>query len=449
MTAETDSSPDLDLPPRRRRRTVWIALLLVAAAGGYVLWRRLSPERQEPVSYRTEALARGDIERQVTATGTLSPLVTVTVGSQVTGRLREISVDYNSPVRKGQVIARIDPQLFQTEVERARANLAAARANVEKAEADAREAKLQYERDRDLAKQKVVATAEVQTRFATLQSTRAQVAAARAAVEQAKAALSQARANLAYTTIVSPIDGVVVSRSVDVGQTVAASLQAPTLFTIAEDLRRMEVHTSVAESDIGLVTEGMPVHFTVDAFPNETFAGEVKQLRYEAQTVQNVVTYDAVVRVDNEQLKLRPGMTANVTFVVARRRGVLKVPNAALRFRPTLVPAARRPGARADRAKPGPTGARAKLARRGPPTGAGAKQSQSGPPTGRPGRGHLVWILRHGQPEPIRVSVGITDGSYTEVVAGGLHEADRVIVGIEGQDQRRKPWGRKGPPRIL
>ena len=372
-------------------------------------------------------MSRGDVEKVVTATGTLSARVTVTVGSQVTGRIQAIFVDFNSQVRKGQVIARIDSRLYKTEVDNARANVTAARANLARAQATAREARLQYERDRGLSAQKVVAPAEVETRLATYQSAEAQVAASRAAVEQAKAALSRARTNLAYTTIVSPIDGVIVSRSVDVGQTVAAPLQAPTLFTIAEDLRKMEVHTSVAESDVGQLKVGMKANFTVDAFPDVTFRGLVKQVRYEAQTVQNVVTYDAVVSVDNQTLRLRPGMTANVSFVVDRRNDVLRVPAAALRFRPPRRPKrgeAGRPPRRAAKAR-GPRAAR---------IAPGARTNRT------------VWVLRAGAPVEAKVRTGISDGVNTALVEGDLRQGDRVIVGLEdhgkggkrGKERRRR-----------
>jgi HlyD family secretion protein len=320
------------------------------------------------------------------------------------------------------VVARIDPRLYKTDVDKARANLTAAWANMKMAEATVREAKLQYERDRDLARKKVVAPAEVETRMATYQSAQAQVAARRASVEQAKAALSQARANLAYTTIVSPINGVVVSRSVDVGQTVAASLQAPTLFTIAEDLRKMEVHTSVAESDVGQLREAQVVRFTVDAYPNEEFSGVVKQVRFEATTVQNVVTYDAVISVNNANLKLRPGMTANVTFVVATRDDVLRVPTAALRFK--------LPGdAFATR--------RALVNRR--------VRSE-----------RLLWALRNGKPQSVKIRTGLSDGKYSEVVEGKLRPGEVVIVGIDkgpsavsGSAKGKGGQRRHRPPRIL
>jgi HlyD family secretion protein len=430
--------------PRRRswrRRIILAALLAAAGGGGYALYSYLGAPSRTPVSYQTQAVVRGKVESQVTATGTLSALVTVQVGSQVSGTVNELLADYNSEVSKGQVIARIDPRQLATEVTRARANLASARAGLQKAQATAQEARLQYERDRGLAQQKIVATADVQTRLATYKSAAAQVAAARASVSQARAALATARVKLAYTTIVSPIDGIVVSRSVDVGQTVAASLSAPTLFTIAGDLRQMEVHTSVAESDVGQLKPGMAVRFSVDAYPGEAFAGVVKQVRYEAQTVQNVVTYDAVISVRNDELKLRPGMTTNVTFIVAAADRALLVPSAALRFRP---PGARRPQKPASGTRPTAAGRQ--------PTAAGRQPAAAGKRSGR-----LVWVLgADGAPTSVRIRPGISDGNNTQVLDGELEPGDRVIVGQQGDaggnqaagagspaSKRRGPAGRR------
>lgn len=445
------------LAPAPRRRSRWrkaalVTLLLALGAGGYALYRTYGGGAAAPVSYSTEPLARGRIESQVTATGTLSALVTVQVGSQVSGRIQELYADYNSEVKKGQVIARIDPEVLKTDVTRARANLTSARAGLQKAEAAAHEAKLKYERDRGLAAQNIVAPATVETLEATHRSTVAQVASARADVAVAQAALEAAQVKLAYTTIVSPIDGLVVSRSVDVGQTVAASLQAPVLFTIAEDLRQMEVHTDVAESDVGQLREGMAVRFSVDAYPNESFDGRVKQVRYEAQTTQNVVTYDAVISVRNDQLKLRPGMTANVIFIVAARDDVLLLPNAALRFRPP---------ASASAGNDGPS-----WSKRGSP-GAGAAQKAGASAAARSGGGaarargkrpKLVFVLgADGKPRRVVVRTGISDGSRTELVSGQLKAGDPVIVGIgTGSAGGAQPAGgapqskrRRGPPRIL
>jgi len=361
--------------------------------------------------FETAAVARGPIAARVTATGTLSPLVEVQVGSQVSGRIQELLVDFNDPVTRGQVIARIDPRLFETEVARARANLAAAEANVLRAEAALTDARLKHERASGLYARGMGAKADADTALASYEAAQAELASARAAREQAKAALAQAETNLSYTTIYSPIDGVVISRDVDVGQTVAASLQAPTLFTIAEDLRKMEVHTHVAEADVGKLVPGMAVEFGVDAWPGERFTGTVKEVRYAPQTVQNVVTYDAVVSVDNEDLKLRPGMTAEVVFLVEEREDALLVPNAALRFVP--------PDELLASAEP-------------PPEEDGGGVSR------------VLWVLDGGRPRAVRVRVGITDGRNTEVAGGPLAPGDHVITGLAADSggERRPTFGR-------
>jgi len=321
------------------RWPLWLGVIAVVVAVGVWLLR---PKAKDPAaSFETTAVQRRDVESRVTATGTVSALVTVQVGSQVSGRIQEILVEYNSPVKKGQVIARIDPQLLQAAVERARANLTAARANVQKARVEAENSRRQAERSRTLRDQQFISQSELDTAESAAQVSQAQVTSSEASMAQAQAALNEAEVNLRYATIVSPTDGIVISRSVDVGQTVAASLQAPTLFTIAEDLRKMQVNTSVAESDVGRLQDGMRATFTVDAWPGVNFDGVIRQIRNASQTVQNV-TYDAVIDVENPELKLKPGMTANVTRVTAHRENVVTVPNAALRFRPPEPPRARR-----------------------------------------------------------------------------------------------------------
>ncbi|HEU5060116.1 MAG TPA: efflux RND transporter periplasmic adaptor subunit, partial [Kofleriaceae bacterium] len=360
-------------------------------------------------------------------------LVTVQVGSQVSGRILELKADFNSRVEKGQVIARIDPQLFQTEVAKARANHNSARAQVTRAEAELAQAHRNHDRTTSLAGQQLVAKADVDASLAALQTAEASVAASRAMLSQAKAAVEQAATNLALTTIVSPISGIVISRNVDVGQTVAASLQAPTLFTIAEDLAKMEVHTSVAESDVGRLSAGMPVEFTVDAHPAEQFRGTVKEVRYAPQTVQNVVTYDAVVSVDNSDLKLRPGMTADVTFLIEKRDAVVVVPNTALRFRP--------PQKVLDEIGWKPPDERARAAGGQPRVRGG--RPEKGP---RPGASRrLVWKLgKDGVPAPAMIEIGISDGKLTEVVSG-VAEGETVIVGVVGAEQpSSQPGGAPG-----
>jgi HlyD family secretion protein len=357
---------------------------------------------------------RGRIVAKVTATGTLSAIVTVQVGSQVSGRIAALYADFNSQVKKGQLIAKIDPQLFQAAVEQARANFVAAQANLAKSKAQAVDAERQYQRAKALAERKLIAQADLDTAQSNFEAAQAQVDASAGAVEQARAALHQSEVNFHYTDITSPTNGVVISRNVDVGQTVAASLQAPTLFVIAEDLAKMQVDTSVAEADVGRLSAGMTATFTVDAYPSEAFHGAVRQIRNAPQTVQNVVTYDAVIDVANPDLKLKPGMTANVTFVYAEKDDVLRVPNAALRFRPppdlaAFSNSAGRPSGRAA----GPGGAPAPKAVQTPDQ-------------------RTVWVMRADKPASTRIKTGISDGAFTEVVEGALEPGDAVVTDASG-----------------
>ena len=318
-----------------RSKRLWVVVVLAAIAAGataVVVNRRSA---KPAVQWETTPVDRGRIVARVTATGTLSALVTVQVGSQVSGSIQKLFADFNSPVKKGQLIAKIDPRLFQAALENARANFAQAKATLMKDEVQARFNERQSKRQGALVKDKLIAPADFDTAESAAGTSLAQVEADKANVQQARAILHQAEVNMELTNIVSPTDGVVISRNVDVGQTVAASLSAPIIFVIAEDLRKMQVDTSVAEADVGKLTAGMDATFMVDAYPGERFKGKVRQIRNAAQTVQNVVTYDAVIDVNNSDLKLRPGMTANVNFVFANREDVLRVPNAALRFRPS------------------------------------------------------------------------------------------------------------------
>jgi HlyD family secretion protein len=318
-------------------------------------------------------------------------------------------------VKKGDVVATIDPRLFKAALAQARANKASALASLERAKVQWEDAQRQCDRSGSLAAQKLIAQADAETSEANAKAALAQVHIAEAAVEQAQAALEQAETNLAYTIIVSPIDGVVVSRTIDRGQTVAASFQSPTLFTIAQDLSKMQVDTNVSEADVGQVRAGMKVSFTVDAYPDQQFEGMVRQVRDAAQIVQSVVTYDAVIDVDNSELRLKPGMTTNVTFVWAERDNVLRVPNAALRFRPDLESLVR-------------SGPR-------PPPGLFSPSADEHPASGtviavpqtKPGE-RLVWRPVDGVLDPVVVRVGISDGSWTEILSGPLHEGDALVT---------------------
>jgi HlyD family secretion protein len=400
---------------RRRWYTLGAILVLVAAGAGVWRWRA-SAGKPGP-QLETAQIERGRIVAKVTATGTLSAIVTVQVGSQVSGRIQALFADFNSAVKKGQLIARIDPQLFQASVEQARANFVAAQANLAKSKAQALDARRQYARSKALAEQKLIAQADLDTSEANASVADAQVNASGGAVEQARAALHSAEVNLAYTSIVSPTNGVVISRNVDVGQTVAASLQAPTLFVIAEDLSKMQVDTSVAESDVGRLQPAMDVSFTVDAYPSEIFRGRVRQIRNAPQTVQNVVTYDAVIDVANQELKLRPGMTANVTFVYAEKDDVLRVPNAGLRFRPPADMLA------------SPSPARGAAPRQGAPERGDRNDAASA--AGTPDQ-RTIWIVRAGVPVSVRIRTGISDGTLTEIAEGAVQAGDQVVTDASG-----------------
>ena len=414
--------PEVGADDRRgtlRRRWYAAAVLLLLVAAGLGVWRWRSSARKPVSRMETAQVDRGRIVAKVTATGTLSAIVTVQVGSQVSGSIKALYADFNSRVTKGQLIAKIDPQLFQAAVEQARANYVAAEGNLAKARAQAVDARRQYTRNKALAEQKLIAQADLDTSESNAQAADAQVKASKGALEQARAALHQAGVNLAYTDIVSPTNGVVISRSVDVGQTVAASLQAPTLFVIAEDLAKMQVDTSVAEADVGRLQDGMPASFTVDAYPGEAFQGRVRQIRNAPQTVQNVVTYDAVIDVGNPELRLRPGMTANVTFVYGEKDDVLRVPNAGLRFRPPPDMLASSKGGQkaAGAARAGATAGK----QDGAPPRAPAASDQ-----------RTLWVLREGGPAPVRVKTGISDGTYTEIADGVLQPGDKVITDAQG-----------------
>jgi HlyD family secretion protein len=357
---------------------------------GFTIWWWLSPTTP-PVNYKTAAVDRGPISAMVTATGTVNPVRTVQVGSQVSGKIQGLFADFNSAVAKGQLIAQIDPAPFRTRVIQARANLGSARGNFNKARNLLRQRKLELDRMVALRQQQFVAQADLDLANTNYRDAQAQLEIAQAQVDQMEAALANAELDLGYTKIYSPVDGIVISRNVDIGQTVAASFQTPTLFLIAQDLTHMQVNTNVSEADIGGVAEGKRAEFSVDAYPSEPFKGVVGQVRNAPINIQNVVTYDVVVEVDNRELKLKPGMTANVSIFTAYRDAVLRVPNTALRFRP--------PGAPADRKEP------------------------------------TVWLEAKERPRPVPIKTGVADSAFTEVQSGELREGDRVIIGLAATEE--------------
>jgi HlyD family secretion protein len=406
----------------------WIVPLLLLLAGGAGYYKYASASRAPVVEYKTATLDKRRIVGRVTASGTLQAVVTVQVGSQVSGRIQFLYADFNSTVKKGELVAKIEPQLFQAAVAQASANYRAAKASVSQAEAKSLDAERQYKRAKELHDQGLATEVDVETAQTTAAVAAAQVESAKASIDQARAQLNQAQVNLSYTNIVSPIDGVVISRSVDVGQTVAASLQAPVIFTIAEDLRKMQVNTSVSEGDVGRLEVGMPATFTVDAFPGQRFKGTIGQIRNAAQTVQNVVTYNALIDVGNDDLKLRPGMTANVTIIYAQKDDVLAVPNQALRFRPPPE----MPGA-ATAAASGSGSAQRRGGGQGAPGGAqggpgGGRQRPGGGGGDEAGAPRTVYVLRDGQPQAITIQTGLTDGTNTELVSGDLKEGDLLVT---------------------
>jgi HlyD family secretion protein len=417
----------------------WLMLAgLVALAGIFVVF---GLNRTSQAQHFTAKVERGEIHDVVEATGTINAVITVQVGSQVSGTIAKLNVDFNSRVHKGDVVALIEPALFKgavlqatADLENAKANLVAARANLEKAKAGMVQTKADYDRTVRLAEDGITSQQQLDVAKANYDSANATVGAAAANVTQAEAQVSQkdaavtvAQTNLNYTVIRSPIDGTVVARNVDVGQTVAASLQAPTVFTIAQDLTKMLVYAKTDESDVGNIKVGKPITFKVDAFPKETFRGKVSQVRMNATTVQNVVTYDTIIEFANPDLRLFPGMTAYVTIPVATVQNVVKLPNTALRYKPPMSPEEilalyKQYGIEAGEKKPASEDATA------PQTG-GAGQN---PPRAPRSDSAVVWKIHpDNSMEPVKVSLGITDHSYTEITAllkGELKEGDEVII---------------------
>ena len=316
------------------RKTLLIVVAVAVLGGGAYGYYRYTQKAVPPV-ISTARVSRGDIAETVGATGALQAVTTVQVGTQVSGTIQELNADFNSLVRKGQVLARLDPSLIQSQIEQARANLIRAEADLERLRVALDDARTKLARARELSAKKLIAQTELEAAEVNVRSSEAQLRSQEAGVTQSQASLRQNQVNLAHTVIESPIDGLVISRNVDVGQTVAASMSAPTLFVLAADLTKMQVLASLDESDVGRIRPGQVVRFRVDAFPTEEFVGSVTQVRLQPTTVQNVVTYQTVIDVPNPALKLKPGMTANVNIEIARRTDVIRVPNTALRFRPT------------------------------------------------------------------------------------------------------------------
>ena len=370
-----------------------ISVVTVSAAGYYGVNRTDGGS-----NVITASVTRGDVIETVDATGTLQAVTTVQVGSQVSGTINALYADFNSRVRKGQVIAKLDPSLLQAQVEQTQAGLVRAQADVDRARIQVDDAQVKAKRARELFAAQLIPAVDLETAESTLREAEASIKAVEAQVVQARASLNQNQVNLAHTVIAAPIDGIVVSRNVDVGQTVAASMSAPTLFVIAQDLTQMQVSASVDESDIGRIRAGQTVGFQVDAYPGEAFSGVVTQVRLNAVVEQNVVSYVTVIDVPNPELKLKPGMTANVTIEIERAANAIRVPGAALRFVPT------------------------------PQLLASLGQTE---PAGR-GRaaGRAVWVLADGRLESVPVRAGVSDGVNTAILESSLSEGAAVVTGV-------------------
>jgi HlyD family secretion protein len=404
---------------KRKRIFSLVIAILVLAGTGYGFWRWGNSPKDSP--YVTVPAQRGNVTQVVSSTGTLQAVVTVLVGSQISGTIDKLFADFNTKVKAGQVVTQLNQDKFKAAVDQARANLLAAESNLAKAKVSVVDAQRTLERNRELRKRDLMPQSELDAAQTAYDAALAQLEVNKAQSAQAQAGLNQAMVDLNNTVIRSPVDGIVISRNVDVGQTVAASLQAPTLFTIANDLAKMEVHTNVDEADVGNVTEGQEVTFTVDAFPARRFRGRVHQVRNAPTVVQNVVTYDAVVRIDNKELLLKPGMTANVQFLVNRQENVLTIPNMAIRFKPPDQKNEAQELLRQEQSRAAPTVGAKRTSRS--PGGAGGGE-------GRGGRRISIYLLRNGKSEPVEVQLGITDGSKTEVREGELKENDPVIIGV-------------------
>lgn len=384
-----------------KKRLIVILTIIILILIGAVL---LLVNKTKDAGYETAPAKLDTIVEAVEASGTVNPVNTVDIGSQVSGMIKDIYVDYNSKVTKGQLLAQIDPSLFQAQVDKARGDLEAAKANKAKIQAMLVYDKKNYERYRKLYAKNYVAKSDLDLAEATYKSDLAQISAAQGTINQAMATLNNNLTNLKYTRIVSPVDGIVVSRAVDVGQTVAASFQTPTLFQVAQDLTKMQIEVNVSEADIGKIKKDQAVEYTLDGYADSVFHGKVSEVRIAPTTVSNVVTYTVIVDVDNQEQKMIPGMTANVSIITNKSENVICVPTDALKFTPAEI------------------------------TG-GKKFKEQG-----------LWVLRDNKPERINIKTGAKDSDKTEIISDSLHENDKVIIrkNTKGKDSKKAQGGR--PP---
>jgi len=400
---------------------ILVIILTVCSIAGYFYYKK-APQ----ISYKTAKIERGTIVSSVAATGNLSAVTTVQVGTQVSGTIQKLYVDFNSRVKKGQPIAEIDPSLFNAAVEQTQGNYFSAEANLQKARVTVIEAERTFNRNKQLLSSGIISQGDFDAGETALQSAKAAVKAAEGTLAQSRGSLMQAKTNLRYSVIRSPVDGVVISRAIDVGQTVAASFSTPTLFTIAQDLTKMQIEVSVDEADISRIELQQKAGFTVDSYPERTFRGKVIQIRNAPIITQNVVTYVVVVSVDNSDLKLKPGMTANVSIEVAKKDDVLKLPPAALRFKPK---------SKGDESQE-KNGERSSASSQRP-MGGGSGGSGKGSPVKGKDRTLQVYLLTNGKPVATQVKTGIANNSSVELVESSLKEGDEVIVEQVGGNAKK------------
>ena len=403
------------------KKILWLCLFLAAGVGGFWFFQG---RKDDAMIVDTTSVRRGDLVKAVSSTGTLEAVNTVNVGAQVSGTLNVIYVDYNSRVKKGDLLAEIDPSLLEAKVKQVRANVLAARASVQEAQANLRNAKKTRDRDKELFARNLIAESEADSSQRDYETSLAKLSSAKAALAQVQATCEYEEINLGHAKITSPINGVITDRAVDEGQTVNSSQTAPDLFTIAEDLTKMRVATEVDEADIGQVQPGQAVEFTVDAYPDLSFRGKVNEIRLVPNTSENVVSYTVMVEVDNPDLKLMPGMTANVSIISDKREGVFKVAASALKFTPSanLLGLSENSGAAEGSPPPG-GGAGKGSGKGGGKAGAGNSGNAAGKAT--------LWVYENAKLSPISVISGISDGMYTEI-SGDLREGMEVVTAVTG-----------------
>jgi HlyD family secretion protein len=473
-----------------KKKVVVGAVILVVLVGAILGYTLIKKGKTAQVKYRTEVLAKGDLESLVTTSGSLNPVDTVDVGSQVSGKITMLGADFNSRVKKGQLLAQLDLDLLQAKVDQADSSYKSSVASLDQAKLALDNALKKFNRSKELFAKSQISIEEMETAESNYLNAKANVVSADSRLSQSKSSLDSSRVDLSYAIIRSPIDGVVISRNVNIGQTVAASYQAPLLFKLASDLTKMQLQCDIDETDIGKVKEGQKVRFTVSAYQGETFNGTVRQVRYSPTTVQNVVTYATIVDAENPDIKLMPGMTATVQIITGEAKGVVKIPNASMRFSPPLPKAdvdklladagigggqrgQGQPGQKTDGGQ-GQTGQRGQnspggqTGQRGQGGQRGGGFAQGGDPSAeltpemrarleqmrnRPRQGGTIWILDDlGKVKPYAIRTGLTDNTYSELTRGELKEGMKIIIGLEtplASTQTQQGFQQGGPQQMM